>query len=258
MDCTKCHLVKELAKGKRWCKDCKNEYERNRRANKTEEEKEKINNKEKERYNKRKEKVYINPIIIDLSSTKQCSTCNISKTLDNFYTNNTKGTIRSECKSCTSTYRKEYYQENREYTINKTANYIVERMKNDPLFKLERRLRSRIYSAFMLAGESKQDRTWKYIDCSPSLLKEWLEFQLYDGMTLENYGKIWHIDHVKPCSSFDLSRDEHIKECFCWKNLRPLLANKNLVKSSKTIQFEIMLQELKAKCFMKEKGIKNF
>jgi hypothetical protein len=113
MECTKCHLVKELAKGKRWCKDCKNEYERIRRANKSEEEKEKTNKKEKERYNKKKEQVYNKPIIVELS-TKECSICNISKTLDNFYTNNTKGTIRSECKSCSSTYRKEYYQENRE------------------------------------------------------------------------------------------------------------------------------------------------
>lgn len=52
------------------------------------------------------------------------------------------------------------------------------------------------------------------------------------------------------------------------EELRPLLARKNFVKSSKTIQFEIMLQELKVKCFMrdkcinteclKQKGIKNF
>jgi hypothetical protein len=258
MECTKCHQVKELAKGKRWCKDCKNEYERNRYANKSEEDKEKIRQKEKDRYNKNKEQVYNKTINIDLTSTKQCTICNTYKTLDNFYKNNTKGTIRSECKLCASTYRKEYYKENREYTINKTANYIVEKMKTDPLFKLERRLRSRIYTAFLLAGESKQDRTWKYIDCSPIFLKEWIEFQLYDGMTLENYGKIWHIDHVKPCASFDLSKEEDIKECFCWMNLRPLLTSKNFVKSSKTIQFEIMLQELKVKCFMKQKGIKNF
>ena len=33
MNCTRCHEQKELAKGKRWCKECKNAYERERRKN---------------------------------------------------------------------------------------------------------------------------------------------------------------------------------------------------------------------------------
>ena len=54
MECTKCHLVKELAKGKRWCKDCKNKYERERRAKQSETRKKEIREKEKERYNRLK------------------------------------------------------------------------------------------------------------------------------------------------------------------------------------------------------------
>ena len=45
--CTKCNLIKELAKGKKWCKDCKNEYERNRRKNQSEKKKQEEKEKNK-------------------------------------------------------------------------------------------------------------------------------------------------------------------------------------------------------------------
>ena len=61
MDCTKCHEKRELAKGKRWCKRCKNEYERRRRAKAGN--REKRRQQEKEYYKKKKEQV--KEIIID-------------------------------------------------------------------------------------------------------------------------------------------------------------------------------------------------
>ena len=70
-------------------------------------------------------------------------------------------------------------------------------------------------------------------------------------MTLENYGKIWHIDHVIPCASFDLSNDIEVRKCFEWKNLRPYLAHKNKTKSDKINNFDIIMQELKVFSFQK-------
>ena len=52
------------------------------------------------------------------------------------------------------------------------------------------------------------------------------------GMTRENYGK-WHIDHIRPCSSFDLSKPEEQSICFHYSNLMPLWAEENLKKGSK-------------------------
>ena len=51
-------------------------------------------------------------------------------------------------------------------------------------------------------------------------------------MSWDNYGK-WHIDHVRPCSSFDLTDAKQQEECFHYTNLQPLWAAENLQKGSK-------------------------
>ena len=248
MKCTKCNIEKELVKGKSWCKNCKNEYERKRRKKNPESIVEN-NKKERERYYKKKLQI-ANVIIVPMKN-KLCSICNNEKTLDNFYIAKCKGTIRSMCKECNSDKRKIYYQNNREKTIKQTNKYKVERMKTDIEFKLEQRLRNRIYIAFKSQCNKKTNRTWKYIECSSNYFKKWIEFQLYDNMTFENYGKYWHIDHVKPCSSFDLSNLKEVNECFNWKNLRPYKKEKNLQKSSKINIMDLVLQEIKVQYFLK-------
>ncbi len=155
------------------------------------------------------------------------------------------------CKSCSCKKRKIYYQNNKTKIIKQTSNYTNNRTKIDPVFKLERRIRSRIYVAFKKQSLNKKERTWKYIGCTPTFLKKWIKFQLYDGMTLENYGKYWHIDHVIPCCKYDLSKKDNVEQCFNWRNLRPYKAKKNLSKRDKISKSDIIFQELKVKYFIK-------
>jgi hypothetical protein len=51
-------------------------------------------------------------------------------------------------------------------------------------------------------------------------------------MTWENHGKFgWHIDHIIPCASFDLTDLEQQKKCFHYTNFQPLWWRENILKS---------------------------
>lgn len=72
----------------------------------------------------------------------------------------------------------------------------------------------------------------KYLGCDMKTFREYFEILFTEGMSWNKMGEI-HIDHRKPCSSFDLSKDEELKKCFHYTNLQPLWAKDNLSKSRK-------------------------
>ena len=85
-----------------------------------------------------------------------------------------------------------------------------------------------------MAGTSKSAATLELLGCSVEELKKHLENQFIKGMTWNNYGLHgWHIDHIKPCASFDLTKEEEQRKCFHYTNLQPLWAKDNLSKSNK-------------------------
>lgn len=258
-ECTKCHIVTDISefwkgssKGvkcvKSLCKMCKNAYERERCSQfRTE-----INERNREKYREKKETV--SEVIFDPLVKKACSVCNIEKVETEFYADKSRGIIRSECKACASLRRKQHYQDNREKIIKQTSNYKVEKMKTNPEFKLEIRLKNRLYIALTKQFQKKNQKTMEYVGCTSTFFKEWMEFQLYDGMTMENHGKVWHIDHCKPCSLFDLSDEKQISKCFNWSNMRPFLATKNLIKHNSYNPYDSLLQEIKKYVFLRTYG----
>lgn len=108
--------------------------------------------------------------------------------------------------------------------------YEVNRRKIDINFKILSYLRSRLSS--VLKNNFKSKSTMKLLGCSLDFLKQYLEFQFKKGMSWSNYGK-WHIDHIKPCASFDLSKPNEQHKCFNYINLQPLWAIDNLRKKDK-------------------------
>lgn len=64
-------------------------------------------------------------------------------------------------------------------------------------------------------------------------LKQHLEKLFQPGMTWENWSRDgWHIDHIVPLSSFDLTdREQFLKACH-FSNLQPLWAKENLSKAA--------------------------
>jgi hypothetical protein len=101
---------------------------------------------------------------------------------------------------------------------------------NNPTHKIACCLRSRLKEALKKFKKSKS--TEKLVGCSFENLKKYLELKFTEGMNWKNHGK-WHIDHIVPCSSFDLSKEEEQRACFHFSNLQPLWAKDNLVKGCK-------------------------
>ena len=111
-------------------------------------------------------------------------------------------------------------------------NWMNNKIKTDPHFKLKVQLTHRIYSALKVKGISKSKRTMKLLGCTVEELLKHLESKFQSGMTKENYGK-WHVDHIRPCASFDLTDPKQQSICFHYTNLQPLWAKDNIRKGAK-------------------------
>lgn len=104
----------------------------------------------------------------------------------------------------------------------------------DPNYVIKRRLRGRVRDIVRRAIVSPKGIKYKsslvLLGCDVEFFKNYLESKFYDGMSWDNISK-WHIDHIKPCSKFDLSKYENQKICFHYTNLQPLWEKDNLEKS---------------------------
>ena len=112
--------------------------------------------------------------------------------------------------------------------------YLAKKSKNDPMFRVITNLRIRIWQ--VLVRNSKSAKTMILLGCTVEFFKEHLEKQFDEKMSWENYGKYWHVDHIKPCASFDLTKPEEQKKCFHWTNLQPLEGRENESKGAKLIE----------------------
>lgn len=137
-----------------------------------------------------------------------------------------------------------YYTENKEKILQQGKEYRAKHGKKvaakritkimaDPALILPYRLRHRIYLAVRKASASKANRSMALTGCSVNFLVGWLRLQFQPEMTMENYGK-WHIDHIIPCSAFDLTIADQQKVAFHFTNLRPAWAEENISKGAKS------------------------
>lgn len=102
----------------------------------------------------------------------------------------------------------------------------------DNEYTIKAKLRARMRTA--LSKKYKSGSAVLELGCTIKELIKYLEGKFKDDMSWENYGK-WHIDHIKPLSSFDLTNENEFKEAVNFKNLQPLWAEDNLRKSNKII-----------------------
>lgn len=109
------------------------------------------------------------------------------------------------------------------------------RYRTDLQYNFSRKLRYRIWSAIQRArkGLVKSNVTLGLLGCSFAELKVHIEKQFQPGMDWPTVlaGKI-HLDHKRPCASFDLTDAKQQRECFHYTNLQPLWAVDNLKKGA--------------------------
>jgi len=61
-----------------------------------------------------------------------------------------------------------------------------------------------------------------YFGCNAEFLRRFLEFQFNGRMSWDNFGTVWKIGHVLPLREFDQTKEEDLKLCWNWINLRPV------------------------------------
>jgi hypothetical protein len=139
----------------------------------------------------------------------------------------------------------EHKEKSREYQrANRTR--INKRMREyykDPNKKLRRTISTRILQAVKhgFTEGTKVASSMQLVGCTIDELRDHLESQFTDGMTWDNMGRGgWHIDHIIPCSFFDLTKPSHQKLCFNYQNLQPLWEKDNIIKAD-NIHWSIVL-----------------
>ena len=191
--------------------------------------------------------------------TKKCSNCERTKINSDFYFRSDKPhLLQSHCKKCIlikrAKYRLEniqrfkekdiiYHSNNRKQRLAYLKNYQqkhkAERRKWDRhkrITDIHYALRSRLHNRIRMAlkRNSKYSTSTILLGCKIPYFKKYFMSKFKDSMNWESFlnGKI-HIDHIIPCSRFDLSKIEDQKKCFHYTNLQPLWAKENLYKGNK-------------------------
>ena len=148
---------------------------------------------------------------------------------ENYYNNREK-----KCENS-----RDYYSKNKKKIFKRVYKYRKLRRKNDPAFRIRGILSTRISTLLRQNKTNKNNSTLEYLGISFENFRKYLESQWFinsktkEMMTWANYGKGWHVDHIIPCSSYDLREIEAQKKCFHYTNLRPLWAEDNLKKGNK-------------------------
>jgi hypothetical protein len=118
------------------------------------------------------------------------------------------------------------------------SDHVKEYYKNlrraDVNFKITCNLRSRM--AHAIRNDSEKGSAVRDLGCSIEYLKLLFFTMFQPGMTWENYGQVWEIDHIIPLDHFDLTdRDQFLTACN-YKNLQPLWVSDNRNKGARVVE----------------------
>ena len=236
--------------------------------------------------NERRQEIYHAPVLV---AEKECSSCNLKKPSNMFLKNrslcnacnnekrrdkyNQDEELRQKLIQNATIFKQAKAEERRQKkekeigkdnkkcskcnTIKPMSNFRYNRLKckicerDEPLEKLKRSVRSRIYIALK---KIKKQHTIQYLGLTADEYLKWI-LKYNPSYTIENYGKGWHIDHVIPLSHFDLDNPDEQLIAFNWRNTMPLSAKENLAKNNRIIVNQIEQHYTHLLEYNKEKNI---
>lgn len=128
--------------------------------------------------------------------------------------------------------RKRYVTRNRSRINDLFRKWKYKKYHSDPCFKIVALQRYRIWICIKRSQAIKKSKSMDLLGCTSEQLKKHLEVLWTEGMDWRNYGKYgWHVDHIKPLCSFDLTDKDQQKTAFHFTNLQPMWAEDNLNKN---------------------------
>lgn len=199
----------------------------------------------------------------EIPTTKFCPKCKIVKPILDFYSAPERSDgFSGHCKDCSlkaglnwkhknreihnATGRKWHQEHNEQSHANgkrwrmhnkeRSRISLNERRKTNIQFKLAYLLRSRLRSA--LKHNAKTGSAVRDLGCSVDFLKDYLQSKFLPGMSWSNHGfgaDKWHIDHIIPLVSFDLTDREQLLKAVHYTNLQPMWQIDNLKKHDKIL-----------------------
>lgn len=181
-------------------------------------------------------------------TVKQCRLCGadfVDKTKSSnksFCSVNHKSTFNKRLHKDTIRIKKaEYYQRNKDKISASHLRWLRSKFKavsegtathEDLNVVLRIRVRTRLLKSLRNLGVRKESSVVKLLGCSIDELRAHLESKFAEGMDWSNRSE-WHIDHIIPLASFDLSDPEQLAEACHYTNLQPLWARDNIIKSDR-------------------------
>ena len=186
----------------------------------------------------------------------ECVKCGLRKLNNEFLYFPSSNYTYKKCNDCRKQEKKQEYKRNKEKYINRAKAYqITYRQENkekvaenrnryrkeqrivNPQFLMKERLHSRLRKALWKTS-SKEESTLDLLGCTLSAFVMYIERKFYNDMSWAK--RNFEIDHIIPCSWFDLTQEKHRRMCFHYTNLQPLTKKDNLLKLDKVwVKYDI-------------------
>lgn len=127
--------------------------------------------------------------------------------------------------------KKRWRDENRERHLATSRAYDAKQLAENLQRRLSKNLRHRLCKAML--GKTRGVSAVRDLGMSIHEFRKYIEAKFVPGMSWENYGRAWHLDHRRPLAAFDLTDAAQARAACHYTNLQPLWALENQRKHAR-------------------------